>query len=136
LSKISAVLLAALALAATAALVVGDAAPRWFPDRVHDWLAASALGFVAFAYIAHQAGRHRPAGEWAKACLVAFAFLAWAANQVWPDHAQAVVLNDAAVAAFVVDVLLTMAGWPPVKSGGTASDSDGAEGVRTPSIEA
>jgi hypothetical protein len=43
---------------------------------------------------------------------VALAFLFWAANQVCADVAIATVLNDIAIALFVLDVALVVAGWP------------------------
>jgi hypothetical protein len=115
-AKVACVTLGALTLAAVAGLGICDVVPRWLPDRAHDWFSAAALALVAFAYLAYQAGRGPSAGEWGRAALLAFAFLAWAANQVWPDHGQAIVLNDVAVAAFVVDVVLAMVGWPPAKA--------------------
>jgi hypothetical protein len=112
---VACITLGALSLAAAVALGICDVARRWLPDRAHDWFSAAALALVAFAYLAYQAGRGPSAGEWGRAVLLAFAFLAWAANQVWPDHGQAILLNDVAVAAFVVDVVLAMVGWPPAK---------------------
>jgi hypothetical protein len=50
--------------------------------------------------------------EFVKALLLAIAFLFWAANQLWPDLPQATLFNDIAIALFVLDVFLVMAGWP------------------------
>jgi hypothetical protein len=44
--------------------------------------------------------------------MLAAAFLCWAANQLWPDRREATLLNDIAIALFVLDVFLVMAGWP------------------------
>jgi hypothetical protein len=44
--------------------------------------------------------------------MLAAAFLCWAANQFWPDRRQATLLNDIAIALFVLDVFLVIAGWP------------------------
>jgi hypothetical protein len=60
--------------------------------------------------------------ELAKAILLAVAFLFWAANQLWPAWPQATLLNDIAIALFVLDVFLVMIGWPP-----TSPDSSFAE---------
>lgn len=47
-----------------------------------------------------------------KAVLLSVAFLFWAANQLWPDTPQATLFNDLAIALFVLDVFLTIIGWP------------------------
>jgi hypothetical protein len=47
-----------------------------------------------------------------KAVMLAIAFMLWAANQLWPDLRQAILLNDIAIALFVLDVFLVMIGWP------------------------
>jgi hypothetical protein len=39
--------------------------------------------------------------------------LFWAANQLWPGSLrQATLCNDIAIALFVIDVFLTIVGWP------------------------
>ena len=113
LSKLVAVGLGALTVVTTAGLLACDARPRWLPNGAHEWLAATPLATIALAYMAYHATRSASATEWFKAALLAAAFLSWAANQVWPDPTQAAILNDVAIAAFVLDVLLSMAGWPP-----------------------
>jgi len=50
--------------------------------------------------------------EFAKAIMLAAAFLFWAANQLWPALPQATLFNDIAIALFVLDVFLVMVGWP------------------------
>jgi hypothetical protein len=62
--------------------------------------------------LADQFAQRASPGEFAKAALLAIAFLFWAANQFWPDFALATLFNDIAIALFVVDVLLTMMHWP------------------------
>ena len=100
-------------LASVLVLFVWDAFPGLFPARSHDFLAAFSLAMIAFAYLVYQLV-HRPARmELAKAVMLAAAFLFWAANQLWPDLRQATLLNDIAIALFVLDVFLVMAGWPP-----------------------
>jgi phosphoglycerol transferase MdoB-like AlkP superfamily enzyme len=100
------------ALAGVGALVAWDAVPRLFPAGAHDVLAAFPLATIALAYLVYQAA-HRPARmEVVKAILLAVAFLFWAANQLWPGLRQATLFNDIAIALFVLDVFLVMAGWP------------------------
>ena len=78
------VFLGVVTLAGVAVLLVWDAAPRLFPARSHDFLAAYSLAMIAIAYLVYQIV-HRPAPmEFAKAAMLAVAFLFWAANQLWP----------------------------------------------------
>jgi hypothetical protein len=106
------VLLGVLTLAGVVALFVWDGAPQLFPARSHDFLGAFSLSMIAVAYLAYQVA-HRPSGkEWAKAIMLAVAFLFWAANQLWPDSPRAVLYNDIAIALFVLDVFLVIVGWP------------------------
>jgi hypothetical protein len=106
------VIFGVVSLAGVGVLLVWDAYPRLFPARAHDTLAAFPLAMIAFAYLVYQAA-HRPALlEVVKAVLLAIAFLFWAANQLWPDLRQATLFNDIAIALFVFDVFLVMAGWP------------------------
>jgi hypothetical protein len=93
-------------------LLAYDAAPSLFRAEAHDVLAALPLALIALALIAYQAVRRATAMEWAKAILLAFAFLFWAANQLLPDRRVATLFNDAAIAAFVLDVFLAMLGRP------------------------
>ncbi len=107
------VLLGLVTLSAVLLLYAGDAAPELFPAGSHDVLAAFSLTMIAVAYLVYQMA-HRPAPrEWAKAILLATAFLFWAANQWWPSLPQATLLNDVAIGLFVLDVFLVIVGWPP-----------------------
>jgi hypothetical protein len=93
-------------------LFVWDAFPGLFPARSHDFLAAFSLGMIAVAYLVYQIA-HRPAPlEFLKAAMLAVAFLFWGANQLWPNLPQATLFNDVAIALFVLDLFLVMAGWP------------------------
>jgi hypothetical protein len=93
-------------------LLAWDVDPQFFPARAHDFLAAFPLAMIAIAYLLYQSA-HRPAAkEFAKAMVLAVAFLFWAANQLWPDLPQATLFNDIAIALFVLDVFLVMIGWP------------------------
>jgi hypothetical protein len=116
------VILGVVTLASVVLLFAWDIAPRIFPPRAHDFLAAFPLAMISFAYLGYQAA-HRPARlEVVKAILLAVAFLFWAANQFWPNLPQATLFNDIAIALFVLDVFLVMIGWP-----GTSPDESFAE---------
>ena len=102
-----------------------DAFPELFPPRSHDVLAAFSLAMIAFAYLVYQV-LHRPAAkEFAKAIMLAVAFLFWAANQYWPDSHLATLFNDIAIALFVLDVFLVMIGWPPTSPDGSFAETYG-----------
>jgi hypothetical protein len=103
-------------------LLVWDGFPQLFPARSHDFLAAFSLTMIALAYLVYQIVHRPPGKEFAKAILLAAAFLFWGANQLWPNLPQATLFNDIAIALFVLDVFLVMVGWPP-----TSSDSSFAE---------
>jgi hypothetical protein len=106
------VLLGVLTLVSVGALLLWNACPRLFPPRAHDLLGALPLALIAVAYLVYQSIRKPAPLELVKAILLAVAFLAWAANQLWPDFAQATLLNDIAVALFVLDVFLVIVGFP------------------------
>jgi hypothetical protein len=101
-----------LTLLAVTLLLVCDVSPGLFPSNAHDILAALPLVLVAFAYLLLQAARRAPPVVWAKALLLALAFLFWAANQIWVDRAAAMLFNDIAIGLFVVDIFLVIIGWP------------------------
>ena len=101
-----------LALAAAAALMAWDIVPSLFRVRVHDILGVLALALIAFAYLAHQVILRPGHKELVKAILLAMAFLFWAADQLWPDSPHATLFNDLAIALFVLDLFLSMLGWP------------------------
>ena len=106
------VFLGIVTLAGVAVLLAWDAAPQYFPAHAHDWLGAFPLAMIAIAYLVYQAA-HRPSGkEFAKAAMLAIAFLFWAANQLWPNGRYATLYNDIAIALFVLDVFLVIVGWP------------------------
>jgi hypothetical protein len=107
-----AVILGIVTLVSVGVLLVWDAFPRLFPANAHDILAAFPLLMIAVAYLVYQAAHRPPAREILKAVLLAIAFLFWAANQYWPNLAQATLFNDIAIALFVLDVFLVMIGWP------------------------
>ena len=104
--------LGVLTLVSLAPLLIWDASPQLFPAAAHDVLAAVPLASIALAYVAYQWVRRVGPLELAKAVMLALAFLFWAANQLWPEHPLATLFNDIAIAAFVLDVFLVIAGWP------------------------
>jgi predicted membrane metal-binding protein len=119
------VILGIVTLADVGVLLVWDAFPDLFPPRSHDVLAGFSLAMIAFAYLAYQV-LHRPAAkEFAKAIMLAVAFLFWAANQYWPDSHLATLFNDVAIALFVLDVFLVMIGWPPTSPDGSFAETYG-----------
>lgn len=93
-------------------LIAWDAYPRAFPARAHDLLGALPLALIAVTYLLYQAVRRTRPAEFLKAMILAAAFLLWAANQFWPKSSSATLLNDLAIALFVIDVFLIVAGWP------------------------
>jgi len=116
-------ILGAITLAGVGLLFAWDAFPSLFPPRSHEFLAAFSLTTIAIAYLVYQI-LHRPArGEFLKAILLAIAFLFWAANQLWPDFRQATLFNDIAIALFVLDVFLVLAGWPATSPDGSFAET-------------
>jgi hypothetical protein len=89
-------------------LLIWDMSPGVFPDNAHDVLAAAPLALIGIACLAHAVVRRVPLPELVKSGALAAAFFFWAANQLWPQHPQATLFNDIAVALFVVDVFLTL----------------------------
>ena len=99
-------------LVAVVLLLAWDAIPKLFPSGAHNLLGALPLALIAVAYLIYQTARRPGRAEMFKAILLASAFLLWAANQFWPDAACATLLNDLAIALFVLDVFFVMIGWP------------------------
>jgi hypothetical protein len=117
------VILGATTLASVGVLLAWDAFPRLFPAGTHGVLAAFPLAMIAFAYILYQSA-HRPARlEFVKAIMLAAAFLFWSANQLWPNLRQATLFNDIAIALFVLDVFLVIAGWPATSPDGSFAET-------------
>jgi hypothetical protein len=128
-------ILAVITLASLAPLLVWDAFPGLFPDRAHGVLGAVPLTLVAIAYLVYQGLRRIAAAEFAKAILLALAFAFWALNQLLPGHPRATLFNDVAIAAFVLDVVLVIVGWPPPAAAaghGANADSASASVVTSP----
>jgi hypothetical protein len=110
------VFLGVLALACAGVLFAWDAFPEIFPAGSHEGLAALSLSAIAVAYLVYQVLRGAAGGELVKSVLLALAFLFWAANQLWPALRAATLFNDLAIALFVLDIFLVMAGWPPASA--------------------
>jgi len=120
-------ILGVVTLACVAVLLLQDSLPALFPAGFHAWLAASALAMIGVAYMIYELA-HRPTPmELVKASLLAAAFLFWAANQFWQNLPQAALYNDVAIALFVFDVFLVIAGWPQA----AADSSFGETGVES-----
>jgi hypothetical protein len=122
------VILGGFTLVSIGVLLTWDAFPEYFPFEGHDVLAAFPLAMIALAYLVYQTAHRPPFRELLKAIMLAAAFTFWAANQLWPNLRQAVLLNDIAIALFVLDVFLVMIGWPA-----TSPDESFAETYVAPS---
>jgi len=107
------VLLGFLALASTLALFAWDADPGLFPVRTHDGIEAFSLAMIAVAYLGFQVVRRAAGAELVKSILLAAAFFFWAANQIVRSPRAAALYDDVAIALFVLDVFLVVAGAPP-----------------------
>jgi hypothetical protein len=103
-------------LAAVALLLFWDADPARFPPNAHDALSALPLALIGVAAIAHHLEQRTTLGELARRLLLASAFFCWAANQFWPRLSVATLLNDLAVALFVIDVWWMIAARQPAAS--------------------
>jgi hypothetical protein len=112
------VFLAVVTIASVGVLLAWDGNPAMFPPRTHDDVAAFSLAMIAVAYLVYLAARRPPWREVVKALALAIAFLFWAANQYWPNLPQAPLLNDLAIALFVLDVFLVIVGWPRATENG------------------
>ena len=91
-------------------LLAYDIRPELFPANVHAVFAASPLAMIAVALLTDRASRSAPPSEWLKAILLAAAFFFWAANQWLANPHSALVCNDIAIALFVLDIVLMIAG--------------------------
>lgn len=110
--RIVPVILGAVTLLGVGVLFTWDIFPARFPGGAHNWLGASPLAMIAFAYLAYQSAHRPPLRELVKAILLSAAFVFWAVNQLWPDSHHALLWNDMAIGLFVLDVFLVMIGWP------------------------
>lgn len=118
-------ILGVLTLAGVVVLLVWDVRPELFQANAHDALAAFPLALIAVAYLIYQWVRRPARAEMVKAVLLSAAFLLWAANQFWPNLKQATLFNDLAIALFVLDVFLVMAGWPSTQPDESFAETHG-----------
>jgi hypothetical protein len=105
---LSSLVIGAVTLASVALLLIWDAAPDKFPLHAHDALGALPLALIALACVVHRASLRPTPADIVKTLILAAAFLAWSANQLWPESSRATLLNDVAVALFVLDVYLAI----------------------------
>ncbi|HSY22057.1 MAG TPA: hypothetical protein VK841_08090 [Polyangiaceae bacterium] len=111
-------------------LLAWDAAPARFPSGSHDVFGAGPLFAIAVAYFAQQLAQRPPLGGWVRAGIVVVAFVAWAANQYFPNDGLATLWNDIAIALFVIDIFLSIAKapssgvtWPAPEASSNANDA-------------
>jgi uncharacterized membrane protein YoaT (DUF817 family) len=117
------VILGVVTLSGAVLLIAGDLFPQIFPAANHNALAAASLALIAVAYLLYEVA-HRPAPMgFLKAVLLAVAFLFWAANQLCTAARAATLCNDIAIALFVLDVFLVMAGWPAASPDGSFAET-------------
>jgi hypothetical protein len=126
----AALALGLLTLASAALLLVWNLAPDRFPARAHDVLGAAPLAAIALAGLAYQAARPSGWRDFVKTGLLAAAFLLWAGNQLWPADPRAGLMNDLAIALFVLDVFFVIVGWPRTQEGQSASGPDSPVRIR------
>jgi hypothetical protein len=117
------IILGTLTLLTVAVLLLWDARPALFSTAAHNLLGALPLALIAVAYLVYQALRRPGPAEMFKAVLLALAFLFWAANQYWPLAPCATLLNDLAIALFVLDIFFVIAGWPASSPGESFAES-------------
>ena len=98
---------------AASGLLAQDSLPGLSPAWSHACLGGFFPGDDRRSLSHLRVGASARAAGTVKAVLLAAAFLFWAANQFWPNLPQAVLFNDIAMALFVFDVFLVIAGWPP-----------------------
>jgi hypothetical protein len=104
--------LGAIALGSVLVLLAWDIRPNSFPATAHNLLGALPLALIAVAYLVYQFVRRPGPAEILKGVLLAAAFIFWAANQFWPEAAEATLYNDLAIALFVLDVFFVIVSWP------------------------
>lgn len=107
-------------------LLLWDLWPGLFPATAHAVLAPIPLATIAVVYLLHHRLRRAGRAEIGRATLLALAFLFWAANQYWSDRPVSTFLNDIAIAAFVLDLVLAMVQSSSTSSPDAAASSPGA----------
>jgi hypothetical protein len=97
-------------LASAFLLVVLDAAPGLSQGTSHRVVSAVPLMAIGAAFLAAQIVLRPAPGELVKRILLAVAFLFWGVDALLPQYAWAALLNDAAIALFVLDLALVTQG--------------------------
>ena len=146
---IASIVFGTLTLATVALLLAWNVAPQAFPRGAHALLGSAPLALIAVSFVLYTAARHPGRLELVKMVVLAAAFLFWAGNQLLPEHPHALLLNDLAIALFVLDVFLSIVGMPPALGRGAAlvrtvpregsSNRTGASpapGIERPSVRA
>ena len=121
--------LGVLTMAGVVVLLIWDVHPALFHAGAHDFLGAFPLALIALAYLVYQLVRRPRPAEMVKAVLLAAAFFLWAANQFWADSPRATLFNDLAIALFVLDVFLVIAGWPSAEPDESFAESHAPSAV-------
>jgi hypothetical protein len=116
-------------MASTTALLVWNVVPGVFPCGAHPLSGSAPLALIAIALAIYQVARRPPRFEWLRALIVAAAFACWAANQLFPDIPEVLLLNDIAIALFVLDVFLLIVSAPPADGIGPPEGAAGGVGV-------
>ncbi len=94
-------LLARLSLLAAVVLL---AASPFAPSEVHAWLSALPLALAGIAYALLQLRLRPSRATLLKRLLLAGAFVLWAVDQMLPAGRVAVLVGDAVIAAYVLDL--------------------------------
>lgn len=102
-----------LTLASTTALMLWNMFPHLFATDAHPILGAAPLALIAVALLIYQIANRPSRLDLLRALIVAAAFMSWAANQLLADSPPALLLNDVAIALFVLDVFLLIVCAPP-----------------------
>jgi len=106
--RLGSLALGAVSLGSVLPLLVWDAVPQWFPPQAHLVLGALPLALTAAVFLVYRAITQAAPQVFAQTAVAAAAFLFWAANQLLADLPQAMLLNDLAIALFVLDIALVM----------------------------
>ncbi len=102
--------LALVALVTAGVLLVLDLTPGFMTKTEHTFVAAAALAAIALANLVYHAARQPGLMEMVKALLLSAAFGFWSLNQLLPTLPVAPLFNDLAIALFVLDLTIIVAG--------------------------
>lgn len=102
--------LAYFALASAAVLLLLDEAPGFLQGSIRPVVSATPLLAIGAAFLAAQIVLRPAPAELVKRILLSVAFFLWGANALFSEYVWAALLNDAAIALFVVDLALITRG--------------------------